>query len=218
MTTDSEQFAPELLQRNGIVAEPALSRLATARRDGESGRPQLDFVGDENPLPVRIANAADDRVPSVAVLWESPWVQVPYGATSGALDANDALGNKITFEYGVDGTRIPRHGRILSVEMIDPDDDTLAATIHIYSHDFVAAASDAAYTVGLGDAENIVAAEAFDAGTDEGSFKFHAIKDVNAEFGAPERRLYAQLSTTGTPNIASAAVMPKVKIFVLPME
>jgi hypothetical protein len=53
MTTDSEQRAPELLKRNGRVAEPNNVRLTAVRPDSPDDTPQLDYVSDENPLPVR---------------------------------------------------------------------------------------------------------------------------------------------------------------------
>ena len=65
MTTDSEQFAPELLARNGRVSEPANVRLATVRADSPSGLPQIDYVSGENPLPVRIENP-DETPPATA--------------------------------------------------------------------------------------------------------------------------------------------------------
>lgn len=162
-------------------------------------------VSPEDPLPVRLPN------PLVQTgLFESEWVQADYGATSGALDANDAMGN--VFKIAV-----PTKGRILSIKMLDLDDDTLAATIHLYSANFTGAASDAAYTVADTDANSWVASELFDAGTDEGSFKAHVIKDVNVEYVANGGYLYAQLSTSGTPNIADQTVMPKVKLFIQPL-
>jgi hypothetical protein len=53
MTTDSEQRAPELLKRNGRVAEPNNVRLTAVRPDSPDDTPQLDYVSDENPVPVR---------------------------------------------------------------------------------------------------------------------------------------------------------------------
>lgn len=165
----------------------------------------LTPVSRVDPLPVVMPN------PLVRTgLFESEWVQADYGATSGALDANDAMGN--VFKIAV-----PTKGRILSIKMLDLDDDTLAATIHLYSANFTGAASDAAYTVADTDANGWVASELFDAGTDEGSFKAHVIKDVNVEYVANGGYLYAQLSTSGTPNIADQTVMPKVKLFIQPL-
>lgn len=163
----------------------------------------------EGTVPVR----------SVDRLWVSPFSRVPYGATSGAVDAGDALGDPIKFYSDITGTvALPTRGRILTIKMLDLDDDTLAATIHIFNQWFTAAASDAAFTIADEDAVNWVASELFDAGTDIGASKVHVIKDVNVDYYAPAGALFAQLSTSGTPNIASAAVMPQIQIVILPWD
>lgn len=162
-------------------------------------------VSDGHPLPVQVIGSQPQLVASNQVL-------VPYGATAAAIDANDALGDMVTF-FG-----IPRYGRIVSIKMVDQDDDTLAATIHIFTEPFTAAASDAAFTISVADSRYWVASEAFDAGTDIGAAKVHVVKNVNADYYAPEGKLYAQLSSTGTPNIASAATMPLLQLFILPLE
>ena len=167
-------------------------------------------VSDGHPLPVTMS--PENPVTAVGRLHETDWVQPGFGATSGAHDANDALGDVFSF------SNVPRRGRILSIKMLDPDDDTLAAIIHLYTGALVGAASDAAYAVTDDYALGWVATERFDAGEDEGAFKAHKITDVNTEYVAEDGKLYAQLSTTGTPTIASQAVMPRVKLFILPLE
>ncbi len=52
MTTDSEQLAKEILPRNGQVTDPTATRVTTVRADSPVGRPQLDYVDGDNPLPV----------------------------------------------------------------------------------------------------------------------------------------------------------------------
>ena len=163
-------------------------------------------VTSAHPLPVK------DYSDPKSELWVSDWVLVPYGATSGALDANDALGDKFRF------SGVPKKGRISVIQMADQDDDTLAATIHIFREDFTAAASDAAFTISVADSRKWVASEAFDAGTDLGSAKAHVIKNVNVDYYAPSGTLHCQLSSTGTPNIASADLMPLIRIAILPLE
>ena len=187
---------------------PTLDKMVGSREFGQD----VHITGAEVPVPVH----------DPAALWVSLWVLVPYGATSGALDANDALGNTIRFDTSVLGDPLPARGRILSIEMVDQDDDTLAATIHIFNRTFTAAASDAAFTISVADAAKWVASELFDSGTDIGSAKVFVIKNVNKEYYAPEvdglRALHAQLSSTGTPNIASAAGMPLIRLNILPLE
>ena len=191
------------------LQRPTLDHMIGSREFGQDVR----ITSAEIPVPVD----------APANLWVSPWILVPYGATSGALDANDAFGNMITFDQSVLGDSLPARGRIVTIKMVDQDDDTLAASIHIFSRTFTAAASDAAFTISVADAANWVASELFDSGTDIGSAKVFTIKNVNVDYWAPlnvagVRALYAQLSTTGTPNIASAATMPLVRLYILPLD
>lgn len=176
-------------------------------------------VKGQDPLgePRAVAVQPDGRL-ALAPLWVSQQVRVPYGATSGALDANDALGDKIYFRQSIDGRPLPKRGRILSVRRIDQDDDTLSDTIHIFSAEFTAAASDAAFTISAEDAAQHVTSQTFPVGTDLGSAKSAEITDINADYYSPGAVLVAQLSTSGTPNIASAVVMPLVQLFILPLE
>ena len=139
------------------------------------------------------------------------WVQAPFGATSGALDANDAMGDPF-------GWNVPKYGKIVAVSLIDLDDDTLAATVHIFSAPFTAAASDAAFTISLlGDVRNWVTSQVMGTPTDIGAGKVVSNSGLGVYYYAPFGRLYAQLSTTGTPTIAGAATMPIVQLAILPM-
>lgn len=179
-------------------------------RDPDGDRDSVVPVTTLDPLPVQIQNTSADPGIVMGRLVETDWVLLNYGATVGAVDANDALGDLFRID-------VPERGRILSIKMLDLDDDTLAATIHIFSRTVTAAASDAASTFSDPDGESWVASELFDAGTDLGAFKAHVIKDVNVDYVSTSRYLYAQLSTTGTPNIADQTVMPRVKLFIQPM-
>lgn len=195
-------------------------RSAQAGNAGEIGK--LDYrIGNPHVGQGVFLTGAERTIPVelTGQLWASTIILVPYGATSGALDANDALGNKVVFEFEADtGVTLPKHGRILSVKMIDQDDDTLDATLHLFNADFTAAASDAAFTISVADSRNWVASVVFPTGTDLGSAKVHVKTDVNVDYYAPEGKLVGQLSSTGTPNIASAAVMPLLQLFILPLE
>lgn len=173
---------------------------------------QYEELTEANGLPVQLVSPVKTKI------WVSKQLQIPYGATSGALDANDALGNKITFDISVDGDPLPRVGRILSIRRIDLDDDTLVDTIHLFNDDFTAAASDAAFTIGVADGHKHITSQTFPTGTDLGSVKSASVTDINEDYYSPTRQIVAQESTTGTPNIASALVMPLVQIFILPLE
>lgn len=151
-------------------------------------------------------------------LWVSELVRAPYGATVGAIDANDALGDKMYFEWSIDHRPLPLSGRILSIRLIDQDDDTLAVTINISTRDFTAAASDAAFTISAADAQFFLQPYTFPAAmSDLGSAKIATLTDINEDYYSEQRRLVAQLSSTGTPNIAGNSTMPLVQLFILPL-
>jgi len=170
---------------------------------------------DDNPLPTRLTE--NNPVQTKTKVWVSQQVQIPYGATSGALDANDALGDKFVFDTSVDGEPLPRKGRILSIRRIDPSDVTLADTIHIFTEDFTAAASDAAFTFSAADARYHVTSQTFAAEIDLGSAKSAVMRDVNEDYYSAERKLVCQESTTGTPT-PTAGGMPILQIFILDLD
>src|SRR3990167_1665590 len=121
--------------------------------------------------------------------------QVPGIVAADALDANDAIGSK--FELVV-----PKYGIIEGFKLIDLDDDTLALTAHLFSKDFVAAASDAAFTISAADAANWITSVTFDAAVGIGAAKV-AEEAGSSYYYAPEGKLFVQCSTTGTPTIAA---------------
>ena len=158
----------------------------------------------------------DDGRLRAAPLWVGRAV-VEFGATSGALDANDALGNKIYFRTSMDGRPLPQFGRVLGLRRIDRSDVVLADTLNLSTRDFVAAASDAAFTISVADAEHFLSSQTFPTGTDLGSAKVAGITDINEDYYSPDRQLVGQFSTTGTPT-PTVDAMPIVFIFVLPLE
>ena len=80
MTTDSEQLAKEILPRNGQVTDPGATRLTTVRSDSPVGRPQIDYVSEDNPLPMYDPTAR----PAGHNFWRSERLTV--GATAIQLD------------------------------------------------------------------------------------------------------------------------------------
>ena len=131
-------------------------------------------------------------------------VIIPGIAAADAFDANDAVGT--VFEIPV-----PMRGIIESAKLIDPDDDTLALTAHLFSELFVGAASDAAFTISAADAPNWITSITFDTPiVDIGSAKV-AEKTGSTYYYAPNGVIYCQCSTTGTPNIAGGA-MPRLRL------
>jgi hypothetical protein len=201
--------------------------LIYVRKSTDAGETEAGEVTGQNPFPVEIrfrSDASEDNEevngghalpvsldgPVKTELYVTQLVRVPYGATSGALDAADAMGDPFFFS-------VPRKGRILGIRMIDQDDDTVAATIHIFNRPFTAAASDAAFTISAADSIGWVTSEVFDSGTDIGSAKGFNITDVNKDYETQNGILYCQLSTSGTPNFASANTMPLVQLLIFPL-
>lgn len=130
------------------------------------------------------------------------------GIGAGAIyAANDAVGRP----FSVD---VPKAGWITGLKLIDPDDDTLALTAHVYSNQFVGAADNAAYAVDVAYARHWVTNVTFSTVEDEGG---HKVSEVVGEtfYRAPGGKLWIQCSTTGTPNIAAGA-MPILQIGIRP--
>ena len=183
----------------GMSTKQAIQR-QTMKGVGPDGQPD-ELLTDGYGRPVVVGR-----------LFATARLQAAYGATSGAHDAGDALGDPMLF-------RVPRRGRILSMKLWDPDDDTLVALAHVYNKEITAAASDAAYTIGLADSPGWVTTQTFPITMiDEGSFKVVEITDINSDYVAPDGLLVVQLSTAGTPTVASQATMPLLQMFILPMQ
>ena len=142
-------------------------------------------------------------------------VQIPGIAAATALDAGDAMGTKEMFSEDRHGKPLPQRGIIIGAKLIDRDDDTLSATMHIFSANFTGTANNLALAISAADAENWVTSMGFDDGVDIGSAKVHEITAWNSPYYSPTQRLYWQFSTAGTPNIA-ANLMPLVQLYILP--
>jgi len=140
---------------------------------------------------------------------------VPGIAPADAFDAGDALGTVGKTDRDVDGNPLPDRGWIVGGKLIDPDDDTLAATVHIYSAPIPGTASDDALAHTAVDALGWITSMAFPVTTDIGTAKVAEVKDHNALFYSPSRTFWWQFSTAGTPNIAAGA-SPTVQFFIIP--
>lgn len=133
---------------------------------------------------------------------------IPGIAAGDALDANDAIGDMFSFDLPCVS------GWITGFKLIDPDDDTLALTAHVFKERFTAAASDAAFTISAADSRFWVTSATFSSVVDLGAAK---VSEVVGEtfFYSPTKKLWVQCSTTGTPNIAAGA-MPILQIGIKP--
>lgn len=203
---ESDPGTPNGPQQAEVNEQHPLPLQLMWREDGEDGWQPVDGA---HPLPMALLETVKGG------LWVSPLIEVPGIAAADALDANDALGSRFIIDTDVNGAPLPERGVIIGAKLIDPDDDTLAATLHIFNSIFAAAASDAAFTISAADSREWVTSILFSPTTDIGSAKVVEVTGWNSPYYSPGRQLHCQLSTTGTPNIAAGA-MPQVQVFILP--
>lgn len=171
-------------------------------------RSQLDGeyqeVDDGNGLPVRVLG----RTPVQDLIYVTEQIPVPIGLTVGALDANDAFGDPFTFTLPFQA------GRIKTIRLVDRDYIVTAATIHIFSQPFKAAASDAAFTIApTTDGPNWITSRTFGTPVDLVATKAVEVINADSDFFSPSRQLVCQLSTTGTP---TPLLFPLVQLFIIP--
>lgn len=145
------------------------------------------------------------------------WVEVPGITAAAGHSAGDALGIMGQFDHDVEDNPLPKIGKIVEAELIDPDDDTLVATMHIFSESFTATVDDAALAISAADSKKWVTSIPFAVSTDIGSAKVSEVTDINSRYYSPTRKLYWQFSTGGTPNIA-AGLSPLVRVYIEPLD
>lgn len=171
----------------------------------------LEDVDGFNPVPVSLVDIGElkealARLEPGAQVTVS--IEIPGIAAGDALDANDAIGIKFFLPA-------PKVGAIMSATLIDPDDDTLALTAHLFERNFVAAASDAAFTIAPGDMTHWITSITFDTpivDLIQGKVSRKASSEPEGDYyEAPEGGFWIQCSTTGVPNIAAGA-MPILKL------
>jgi len=164
---------------------------------------------------IAVSNSKDAPIPADSRLVITPWVAVP-GIVTGAFEAGDAFGSMGTFTVDIEGNPLPKKGFIVGARLLDKDDDTLSATMHVFWDTFTPTASKDALALLAADSEKAVTVMGFDDGSDEGAYKIHEITVWNSFYYSPSQKLYFQFSTAGVPNIAAAG-MVLVQIAILPM-
>ncbi len=147
-------------------------------------------------------------------LFVTPPTMIPGIAAADALDAGDAMGTVGSNDRDIDGRRLPARGWIIGAKLIDPDDDTLAATAHVYSSQINGTASDAALAHTAVDALSWITSVVFFATTDVGAAKVAEVVNLDSSYYSPGRTIWWQFSTAGTPTIAAGA-MPRVQFYIL---
>ena len=156
-----------------------------------------------------------DRVHGTSGLVVTPFVPVPGIATASAYTAADAFGSMGVFKTDIAGHPLPVRGIIVAPKLLDPDDDTLSLTVHIFNEAFTDTADHDALALVAADATKWVTSMNFDDGTDMGAFKGHEIQAWNSPYYSKNRELLFQCSTAGTPNIAAGAI-PSIQLCILP--
>ena len=203
-------------QSSGAAASPGLQEVAQLDPDMLQTSAKLTVEGEDvdeiNRLPVEIADGASIKVEGVVSVNDGIYiiaVPVPGIDFANVLDANDAIGTVFPID-------VPEYGIIEGFKLIDPDDDVLALTAHLFTREFVGAASDAAFTISAVDATFWVTSVTFDAPLDIGAAKV-AEEVGSTYYHAPAKKLWCQCSTTGTPNIA-AGLSPILVLAIRPKE
>ncbi len=215
-----------------------MSWLFWRRRDGDmsyrydgaiGGQDQVD---EQHPLPTTFhfhVEGVDDYQEADATtgfpvnvvgtvgpsLFVSDQVAPNYGATSGALDANDAYGS-------AQAVNVPQKGRITKISVVDRDDVIAAGTLSIavFSGPVPSApASDAAiasaYTAG--DIAKTITVQTFGSMIDLGAARFLDVVDIDEDYQLTGSQMWFQLSTTGTPT-PTVNGMPLVQFFIQPLK
>lgn len=147
--------------------------------------------------------------PVYGALYMSEQKLIPGITAADALDAGDAIGTLFTIA-------VPKAGWLNCIRLYDPDDDTLALTANFFMKPFNPTTSDGALNIAAADTLQAVCAVPMTVTTDLGGGKIASFPGLNEPYVAPDGLLYIQCSTAGTPSIASATVMPRLQVYVIP--
>jgi hypothetical protein len=156
------------------------------------------------PLPVEIHGHVDVRTG----LWTAEF-EIPGIVAADAFDAADAFGEAFVL---VD---VPERGVIHYGRFVDLDDEGSQIDAYLYSGEITRVASDAAYAPTDADGRKIITVLTFDTFNDMTAWQFAEVRNHNAGYHAPDRRIYGQCKCTGTPTIAEGA-MPLIFVAILP--
>ena len=148
------------------------------------------------------------------ILVVTPLTEIPGIAAADALDAGDAMGTVGMNDKDVYGNPLPKRGWIVGAKLVDPDDDTLSATVHVYSGRIPGTTSDSALAHTAVDALFWITSIPFPVTTDVGAAKVAEANNVDSLYYSPTRTIWWQFSTAGTPTIA-AGLMPRVQFFIV---
>ena len=167
-------------------------------------------VDEGHPLPVQLHNRTDG-------LWVSRIITLA-PQTNGATPytAGDAVGGVMSLGRDRNGMLPPARGMIHVARLFDPDDDTLSFSLYVFNALPQGVADNAAFSLSAADNEKVVAVVPLTATTDVGSAKWASYTNIGEDYYSPSG-LWVQGFTAGTPTIA-AGVMPKVQVYIIPLD
>lgn len=172
----------------------------------EKGNKSYEEVGHEHPLAVQLYQGEEKPlIWTNSPVWVTDKLLVPGIGTAAAYLPGDAFGTKFYFT-------VPAEGLISNINFLDFDDEGSQKDFVLFSEDFTATADNAAFNVSDDDLLNCLGVISV---TTFFNFGANQLGTGTPAFGykTPNRRLYCQIVTQGTDNIAAGAI-PRVFLVV----
>lgn len=133
-------------------------------------------------------------------LHNTDFIAIP-GITIGAAHSDgDALGTMFVFE------NLPKAGRIQTGIFLDLDDEGIEMDLILFNRPFTPTADDAAFAVSDSDLLKLVGHITFSTFLNYANNQSSTASGLFLTYTAPQGRLYAQMVTRGTPNIAATNI------------
>lgn len=157
----------------------------------------------------RVFNAVRDalRVIIVNKVVYTSTVKVPNLTTAGALDANDAAGDRFTIP------NVPKSGIIVSAWLFDLAAQTIQIDLFFSGVEFTGGSDDAAWDVSDGDLDKLSHITFTNA-----DFRSHSdnskaqVDNLGIGYEAPDGVLYCQLVTRGIPTYVADSLSVRLAI------
>jgi hypothetical protein len=170
----------------------------------EDGDDEYGLTEPNHGLPVNVTNAASVETDLYYVEFQLQTI-----LAASAYSSADAVGS-------VFSVPVPKNGVIRNAKLIDPDDDTLALTVHLFTSPITGVADNAAGTFTAAEARGWVSSIVFTTTPlDIGGAKVMETTTMSSHYATPTGMLYGQCTTSGTPTIAIGA-MPLIKLGIEP--
>lgn len=138
------------------------------------------------------------------------YVEVPSIVAAVAYVAADAMGRKFSFD-------VPKSGIIHTAVMLDKDDEGIETDLVVFVGDFTDTADNTAFDVLDSDLHKFLSTITFATFKNFASNQVSSAAALGLAYVAPEGKLWCQMVTRGTPNIAANA-SPMVGLTILASE